>query len=85
MHKFGTFLGSAYAVVDQLFGGRLPFTFKDNKADHDSLELASKAEPIDYPKADGELSFDKLSSVFLTNTFHEEDQPCHRWHGWSSS
>ena len=77
MHKFGTFLGSAYAVVDQLFGGRLPFTFKDNKADHDSLELASKAEPIDYPKADGELSFDKLSSVFLTNTFHEEDQPCH--------
>lgn len=77
MHKFGTFLGSAYAVADQLFGGRLPFTFSDPKADHNSLQLASKAEPINYPKPDGVLSFDKLSSVFITNTFHEEDQPCH--------
>ena len=77
MHKLGMFLGSAYAFVDQMFGGRLPFTFKDNKADHDGLKLAARAEPIDYPKPDGEISFDKLSSVFLTNTFHEEDQPCH--------
>ena len=77
MHKLGMFLGSAYAFADQMFGGRLPFTFKDNKADHDGLKLAARAEPIDYPKPDGEISFDKLSSVFLTNTFHEEDQPCH--------
>ena len=77
MHKLGMFLGSAYAFLDQMFGGRLPFTFKDNKADHDGLKLAARAEPIDYPKPDGEISFDKLSSVFLTNTFHEEDQPCH--------
>ncbi len=77
MHKLGMFLGSVYAFVDQLFGGKLPFTFKDNKADHDALKLASKSEPIEYPKPDGHLSFDKLSSVFLTNTFHEEDQPCH--------
>ena len=77
MHKLGMFLGSAYAFVDQKFGGRLPFTFRDDKADHDTLKLAAKSEPIDYPKPDGEISFDKLSSVFLTNTFHEEDQPCH--------
>ena len=77
LHKFGLFLGSALTWVDQLFRGKLPFTLKDDHADHDAMKLASKTEVIDYPKPDGTISFDKLSSVFLTNTNHEEDQPCH--------
>jgi len=77
LHKFGLFLGSGLTWVDQLFRGKLPFTLKDDHSDHDTLTLASKAEVIDYPKSDGSISFDKLSSVFLTNTNHEEDQPCH--------
>ena len=55
----------------------LPFTFRDKKEPHKALKLASKSEKPDYPKPDGVISFDKLSSVFLTNTYHEEDQPCH--------
>ena len=77
LHKFGLFIGSGLTWVDQLFGGKLPLTLRDDHADHDALTLASKAEVIDYPKPDGKISFDKLSSVFLTNTNHEEDQPCH--------
>lgn len=78
LHKFGTFLGSALTWVDQtVFRGHLPFTLKDSKPDHAALKLASKSEKIAYPKPDGVLTFDKLSSVFLTNTSHEEDQPCH--------
>lgn len=78
LHKFGMFLGSAYAFIDQrIFGGKLPFTLADQKADHDQLKLASKAKKINYPKPDEVLSFDKLTSVFLTSTSHEEDQPCH--------
>ena len=46
-------------------------------AHHAGMKLASKARKIDYPKPDGVISFDKLSSVYLTNTYHEEDQPCH--------
>ena len=55
----------------------MPFTLKDRSADHDHLTPAAKAPRIDYPKPDGALSFDKSSSVFLSNTNHEEDQPCH--------
>lgn len=78
IHKFGMFLGSAFAFVDQTFmRGRLPFTMQDQKPDHEQLELKSNSTPIEYPKPDGVISFDKLSSVFLTNTSHEEDQPCH--------
>lgn len=78
MHKLGTFWGGAYNWLDQnLFSGALPFTFNDMKADHASTELAEKHTPPAYPKHDGILSFDKLSSVFLSNTNHEEDQPCH--------
>ncbi|MCB1645089.1 MAG: electron transfer flavoprotein-ubiquinone oxidoreductase [Pseudomonadales bacterium] len=78
LHKFGLFLGSAATWVDQyIFQGRLPFTLKDDHPDHAALKLASKSEKPVYPKPDGVLSFDKLSSVFLTNTYHEEDQPCH--------
>ncbi|NND37321.1 MAG: electron transfer flavoprotein-ubiquinone oxidoreductase [Gammaproteobacteria bacterium] len=76
--KFGVFLGAAFTWVDQnIFGGRLPFTLHNPASDHESLLKASEAKPIDYPKPDGVISFDKLSSVFLSSTNHEEDQPCH--------
>jgi electron-transferring-flavoprotein dehydrogenase len=52
-------------------------TFHDKTPDHAQLKPASQARKIDYPKPDGEITFDKLSSVFLSNTNHEEDQPCH--------
>jgi electron-transferring-flavoprotein dehydrogenase len=78
IHKFGPLLGGAYNTLDQnLFGGKLPFNFKDDTPDHATLKLASDSVPIAYPKPDNNLSFDKLSSVFLSNTNHEEDQPCH--------
>ena len=77
-HKFGTFLGAAFTYVDQtLFRGKLPFTMRNPDPDHESLKRASASKPIDYPKPDGVVSFDKLSSVFLSSTNHEEDQPCH--------
>ncbi len=78
MHKWGTWLGSAFAFIDQkLLRGRAPFTLRDSLPDHATFRPASSSPPIDYPKPDGELSFDRLSSVFLSNTNHEEDQPCH--------
>ena len=78
MHKFGTFWGGAYNTLDQnIFGGKLPFNFKDDSLDHEQLKLAADAPVINYPKPDNKLSFDKLTSVFLSNTNHEEDQPCH--------
>ena len=78
MHKFGTFLGGAYNTIDQnFFGGKLPFNFKDDSVDYAQFKLASEAPMIKYPKPDNILSFDKLSSVFLSNTNHEEEQPCH--------
>ncbi|WP_159819305.1 electron transfer flavoprotein-ubiquinone oxidoreductase [Colwellia sp. 20A7] len=78
MHKFGTMLGGAYNMIDQnFFGGKLPFNFKDDTVDYDQLKLASEVAVIKYPKPDNKLSFDKLSSVFLSNTNHEEEQPCH--------
>jgi len=78
MHKFGTMLGGVYNMVDQnLFNGKLPFNFKDDSLDYDQLKLASEAPMINYAKPDNKLSFDKLSSVFLSNTNHEEEQQCH--------
>ena len=78
LHKLGLFLGSASVWMDQnIFRGRLPFTLRDNKPDHAQLKLASESRKPSYPKPDGKISFDKLSSVFITNTSHEEDQPCH--------
>jgi electron-transferring-flavoprotein dehydrogenase len=78
MHKFGNFFGGAYNTVDQnFFGGKLPFSIGDSTPDHASLKLAADMPKISYPKPDGVFSFDKLSSVFLSNTNHEEDQPCH--------
>jgi electron-transferring-flavoprotein dehydrogenase len=58
-------------------GALVGWTLRHGKADHESLLPASEAPPIDYPKYDGVLTFDKLSSVFLSNTNHEEDQPSH--------
>ena len=77
-HKFGNIIGSAYAFIDiNIFNGKLPWTMSDKIADHDTLKPASECAKIDYPKYDGVLSFDKASSVFMSNTNHEEDQPCH--------
>ncbi len=78
MHKFGILLGSALVWIDQnIFRGRLPFTLKDEKADYAALKPAADCKKIEYPKPDNKISFDRLSSVFLSNTNHEEDQPCH--------
>jgi electron-transferring-flavoprotein dehydrogenase len=77
-HKWGNIIGSAYAFIDiNIFNGKLPWTLSDPVADHAQMKPASEFAPINYPKPDGKLSFDKLSSVFLSNTNHEEDQPCH--------
>ncbi len=76
MHRFGFLAGSAYNFIDQnIF--RLPFTIKDPVPDHQTLDLAADSVQPNYPKPDGKLSFDKLSSVFISNTNHEEDQPVH--------
>lgn len=78
IHKFGNILGGAYNTLDQnFFGGKLPFSLTDSTPDYATLKTASSMPEIAYPKPDGCLSFDKLSSVFLSNTNHEEDQPCH--------
>ncbi|SDU09128.1 electron transfer flavoprotein-ubiquinone oxidoreductase [Halopseudomonas salegens] len=78
IHKFGTFFGAAFNFVDQnLFGGKIPVTLRDTTPDYACMKKASEAEKIAYPKPDGKLSFDKLSSVFMSNTNHEEDQPVH--------
>lgn len=77
-HKWGNIIGSAYAFIDiNIFNGALPWTLSDPKPDHEGMQLAADAKKIDYPRPDGKLSFDKPSSVFLSNTNHEEDQPCH--------
>lgn len=78
LHKFGTLIGGAFNFIDQnWFGGKFPVTFRDTTPDYATMGLASDYNKIDYPKPDGKLSFDKLSSVYLSNTYHEEDQPCH--------
>ena len=77
-HKFGNFIGSGLAVLDLNFlGGKMPFTLRDTTPDHETLKPAAECTPITYPKPDGKLTFNKLDSVFLSNTNHEEDQPCH--------
>ena len=77
-HKFGNLLGSAFAFVDlNILNGKMPFTMRDTTPDHDTLKPADQCKKISYPKPDGKLTFNKLDSVFLSNTNHEEDQPCH--------
>ena len=74
---WGLLPAMAYSGIDTyLFRGRAPWTMH-HKPDHESIKPADQCKPIDYPKPDGEVSFDKLSSVFLSNTNHEEEQPCH--------
>jgi electron-transferring-flavoprotein dehydrogenase len=75
--KFGTQLGAAYGFIDMILRGKLPWTLHNTTADHDQLKLASNSKKIDYAKPDNKLSFDKLSSVYLSNTNHAENQPCH--------
>ncbi|MDN5873741.1 MAG: electron transfer flavoprotein-ubiquinone oxidoreductase, partial [Sinobacteraceae bacterium] len=78
IHKYGAFVGNAVNFIDQnIFGGKAPWTLHDRNPDHAQLKLASESKKIDYPKPDGQLSFDKLSSVFLSSTNHEENQPVH--------
>jgi len=78
IHKWGTIKGGAFNFIDQnIFGGKIPFTLHDTKPDYACLKTAAESKKIEYPKPDGKLSFDKLSSVFLSNTNHEEEQPVH--------
>lgn len=75
--QWGLWPGIIYAAIDTyLLRGHAPWTFK-NHADYSTLKKASDSVKIDYPKPDGKITFDRLSSVFISNTNHEEDQPCH--------
>jgi electron-transferring-flavoprotein dehydrogenase len=74
----GLYTGTLMVGIDQLlFRGRAPWTLGHAQADHETLTPKAKAIPIEYPKPDGVLTFDRLSSVFVSNTNHEEDQPVH--------
>ncbi|MFB9270065.1 electron transfer flavoprotein-ubiquinone oxidoreductase [Bradyrhizobium erythrophlei] len=81
LSKFGTFFGAGLGIFDMwcntLFGASLFGTQSHAKPDRKTLDPAKSHQPIAYPKPDGKISFDKLSSVFLSNTNHEEDQPVH--------
>ncbi|WP_100657222.1 electron transfer flavoprotein-ubiquinone oxidoreductase [Alteromonas flava] len=78
IHNYGTFWGGVFNTLDQnIFGGKIFVNLTDDSQDYAQMRPAADANKIDYPKPDGVLSFDKLSSVFLSNTNHEEDQPCH--------
>jgi electron-transferring-flavoprotein dehydrogenase len=74
----GLYTGTFMVGVDQvLFRGRAPWTLRHRHADHEMLKRKAEATPINYPKPDGVLTFDRLSSVFISNTNHNEDQPVH--------
>jgi electron-transferring-flavoprotein dehydrogenase len=76
--RFGLHASLAYAALDTyVLRGRAPWTLHHRHADHETLREASAAPRIDYPRPDGTLTFDRLSSVFVSNTNHEEDQPVH--------
>jgi electron-transferring-flavoprotein dehydrogenase len=78
LNKFGTFFGAAFTFLDQnIFRGKLPFTWNNKIPDYASLKPADQFTPIEYPRPDNVISFDRLSSVFLSSTNHEENQPCH--------
>ncbi|WP_339015690.1 electron transfer flavoprotein-ubiquinone oxidoreductase [Aeromonas popoffii] len=83
LHRWGPLLGGAFNWLEQRLPRSLlslrgsPFTLLDREPDYRQLRMASRCDPIDYPKPDGKLSFDKPSSVYLANTSHDEDQPCH--------
>ena len=78
--KYGLLLGTLFSGIEMwfsTFGIMMPYTLGHNKPDYKTLRKCSECKEIEYPKPDGEYSFDKLSSVFLSNTNHEEDQPTH--------
>jgi len=77
-HYFGLYGGLIHAALDTyLFRGRAPWTLWPQKPDHLCLKPAAECAPISYPKPDGVLTFDRMSSVYLSNTHHAENQPCH--------
>lgn len=77
-HKWGLVGGILFTGIDQiLFRGKMPFTMTISEPDHESLKPASECAKIDYPKPDNKITFDRLSSVYLSSTVHEEDQPVH--------
>ena len=74
----GLYAGTAMVGIEQyLLGGKFPWTLHHRHADHECLRPAAECRPISYPKPDGKLTFDRLSSVFISNTNHEENQPVH--------
>jgi electron-transferring-flavoprotein dehydrogenase len=74
----GLLTGTVMVGIDQVvFRGRAPWTLHHHHADHETLKTRQEARPVDYPKPDGVVTFDRLSSVFISNTNHNEDQPCH--------
>ena len=76
--SWGLILGILFTGIDQiLFRGKLPFTLKHKHADHEALKPADKMPKIDYPKPDNVITFDKTSSVYLTGTIHDDNQPVH--------
>jgi len=75
--RWGGFIGNLYAGIDMACKGKLPWTLHHHHADYSRLQTIDKCQPIPYPKPDGKLSFDKNSSVYLSNTHHRENQPCH--------
>ncbi len=78
LSKFGTLVGGSLAFAEHgLFFGRVPYTLRNRRADYASLTAAGEAAEIVYPPPDGNISFDLNSSVYLSNTNHDEDQPCH--------
>ncbi len=74
----GLYLGTIMVGLEQkVLGGKVPWTLHHQHRDHETLKPASQCKPIIYPKPDGKLTFDRLSSVFISNTNHEENQPAH--------
>ena len=74
----GLYSGTLMVGIDQIvFGGKAPWTLHHGHADHETLKKKTEVQPIRYPKPDGVLTFDRLSSVFISNTNHSEDQPVH--------
>ncbi len=74
----GLWMGTLLVGIDQVvFKGKAPWTMHSTKPDHEYLKPAAECTPIDYPKPDGKITFDKLSSVFISGTNHEENQPIH--------
>ncbi|WP_202408621.1 electron transfer flavoprotein-ubiquinone oxidoreductase [Vibrio tetraodonis] len=82
IHKYGAIAGGALATLEQnvwhkLFNRAAPWNISDTKPDHLGMKEISECSSVSYPKPDGKLSFDRPSSVYLSGTQHEEDQPCH--------